>query len=114
MSFGEKLKKIREEKHLSQEQMSKLLSMEQPNYCKYEKDKLQPPLDVVKRVIDTFNVSFEWLMQNPGPTINFENCNHSVGAVYGDNYSMPKEVVEMILNLHKITTELAEKVLNKK
>jgi transcriptional regulator with XRE-family HTH domain len=60
MSFGQKLKQLRKEKFYSQEQMSEMLCMEQSNYSRYETDKASPSLELIKRIIDTFGVSFEW------------------------------------------------------
>ena len=114
MSFGQKLKEIRKERLLNQEQMSDLLSMEQPTYSRYETDKNSPSLDLITRVVEVFGVSFEWLMQGNGATINFENGTHTIGAVHADNYyAIPKDVIDTLLSQQKMLGILLQKFFDK-
>lgn len=114
MSFGQKLKEIRKVKHLNQEQMSQLLNMEQSSYSRYETDKTIPSLEVIKRAAEVFDVSFEWLIQGNGTTINFENGTHNIGAVHADNYyAVPKDIVETLINQQKMLGDLLQKFLDR-
>jgi transcriptional regulator with XRE-family HTH domain len=99
MSFGSKLKQIRKEYNLTQEEMSEKLIIEQSTYSRYETDKKFPTMDFVKRVVDTFNISLEWLMQTDSKTVIFEqgSTNH-IGVVQADNYyAVPKDLIENLM-----------------
>jgi transcriptional regulator with XRE-family HTH domain len=103
MSFGQKLKRIRKEKHLNQGQMCELLNMEQSSYSRYETDKTFPSLDVIKRAAEVFDVSVEWLIRGNSTATNFNNCTSGVDAVRADNYyAIPKDVIDTLLNQQKM------------
>jgi transcriptional regulator with XRE-family HTH domain len=115
MSFGNKLKQLRKQYRLTQQQMSEKLLMEQSNYSHYETDKTIPTADIIMRVAQTFNVTLDWLMQPDGNQINFESGSINQGAVInnGTNYSIPKEVLDMLLSQQKMMVELLQKLIEK-
>jgi transcriptional regulator with XRE-family HTH domain len=49
MTFGEKIKLIRKQLGLTQNQLSVLVCMEQCNLSKYENNKLEPTISIIKR-----------------------------------------------------------------
>lgn len=61
MKFGERLRQLREEKGLSQEQLGKILHQRKSNISKYENGKLEPSLNTIKAIADFFNVSLDYL-----------------------------------------------------
>ncbi len=115
MSFGEKLKQIRKQQQLSQEEMCDKLLMDQPTYSRYETNKSTPTWDIIKRVVDIFNVSFEWLFQTDSKTVIFESgsTNH-IDVVQTDNYyAIPKEVIDTMLQQQLSNNLLLQLVVDK-
>ena len=115
MSFGSKLKQLRKQNNLTQLQMSEKLHMEQSNYSRYETDKTIPTADIIMRIAGAFNVTSDWLMQPDNTQIHFESGSSNQGSVInnGTNYSVPKDVLDMLINQQKLLAELLQKLLEK-
>ena len=101
MSFAQKLKIIRMENGLTQQEMGERLAMEQSTYSKYEKNKILPNLDLIQRVRDEFKVDAGWLISSDGDQI-------TIGKVYGNGvvkaenyYSVPKDLIEELVGFLK-------------
>ncbi len=87
MQFGEKLKKVRKENNLSQEEMAELLYTTQGNYSLYESGQRTPSIDFLKRLIEQFNLDANWLLSNNEQTIYFnDNSSCNIAALKTDNY----------------------------
>lgn len=96
MSFGNKLKEIRRLNKLTQKQMGEKLLLEQSTYSRYESGLSQPNMDIVNRIVETFGVTLNSLMQTDDRTVYFEQGSSNHGFVHSDNctyYSVPKEVL---------------------
>ncbi|MCI1986939.1 MAG: helix-turn-helix domain-containing protein [Lactobacillus sp.] len=67
----ERLRKLRTEKHFTQNQMADKLGITRPAYTAYESGKRQPDYDALKRLAAIFEVSTDYLLGNtdkPAPT----------------------------------------------
>lgn len=63
MSFGERIKKLRLEKGLTQEKLGKLIEISDRVIGYYETDDRFPKdEDILKRIADVFNVSTDYLL----------------------------------------------------
>lgn len=60
--FSERLKKLRENKQLSQEYVAKKLGITRQGYAKYEKGTAQPDFDSLKKLSLLFEVSIDYLI----------------------------------------------------
>ncbi len=56
------LKKIRQEKGYSQEEIAKKINISQSNYSKYELGKIEPNIELLIKLADIFNVSIDYLL----------------------------------------------------
>jgi len=63
MSFGERLKKLREEKQLSQKQLGKILDLDQRTISTYESDDRFKNGDRLIKIADFFGVSIDYLLR---------------------------------------------------
>lgn len=61
MTFSEKLKKLRKEKKVTQEQLAKIIGVERSSIGKYETG-TQPSTDIMKRIADYFGVTVDYLL----------------------------------------------------
>ncbi len=62
MTFGNKLKILREEMDMTQTQVAELIPMNQSNYSKIERDWQEPDLKQLKRIAEIFGVSVDYLL----------------------------------------------------
>lgn len=58
----ERLKRLRQSMHLSQEQVARLLGVDRSTISSYESNVRQPPLDTLSRIADVFGVSTDYLL----------------------------------------------------
>jgi transcriptional regulator with XRE-family HTH domain len=66
MTFGKRLRQLRENKQLSQLDLSKLLNIANSTLSLYEADKRFPEPEILKRIADFFGVSIDYLLgHNP-------------------------------------------------
>ena len=62
MSFGNILKKIRQDNSLTQEELAKKIETSRSNIANYENDKNMPSIDVLDKLAKTFNCSIDYLL----------------------------------------------------
>ncbi len=57
-----RLKEIREDRDLTQKEVSNILNMDQSNYSKYELEKINIPIDILLKLADFYNTSTDYLL----------------------------------------------------
>ncbi|SPP27223.1 helix-turn-helix domain-containing protein [Brochothrix thermosphacta] len=62
LSFGKKLKRLRQNKEISQKELGKILNTTQSSIGRYEKDQGVPDLDTLRLIADYFKVSIDSLI----------------------------------------------------
>ena len=60
-TFGERLRSLRDEKDLSQEELGKILNLSQSTIAYYETSKKEPTKETMERMADFFGVSLDYL-----------------------------------------------------
>lgn len=65
ISFGEKVKNLREDHDLTQGQLGKQINMTQRKISYIENSKYEPSLDDIKEICLFFNVSADYLLDLP-------------------------------------------------
>ncbi|NFQ86706.1 helix-turn-helix transcriptional regulator [Clostridium sporogenes] len=60
--FGDRLKELREEKGMTQEQLGKLLNITKQAVYSYEKGDNEPTIDSLVKIANIFNVSLDYLL----------------------------------------------------
>lgn len=68
--FGEKIKKLRKEKKLTQTDLANDLGMTQSSIYKYEKGLRKVSISILKKFADYFNLSIDELLDFPFPKKN--------------------------------------------
>lgn len=64
MTFGEKIKKLRTENNLTQEQLANKLYVTRTAVSKWETDRGLPAIDTLKEIAELFNVSLDGLISD--------------------------------------------------
>ena len=67
MTFGEKLKLLREEHELNQTELGRLLNMTQRKISYLERDQYEPSLQDIQAICAHFRVSADYMLGFPKP-----------------------------------------------
>ena len=65
-SFGDHLKRFRNEKNISQGELANLIGMHSTHISRYERNLTSPSIDVVKKIADKLNVTADMLIYGTG------------------------------------------------
>ena len=66
MSMGERIKKLRQEKHLTQQKFADYVDVKRNTVALYEADKITPSAAVISLICREFSVNSEWLRNGEG------------------------------------------------
>lgn len=61
MSYYPRLRDLREDKDLTQDQLVKILKMHKTTYTNYEQGKREPPFDFIIKIAKFYNVSIDYI-----------------------------------------------------
>ena len=61
-SYYPRLRDLREDRDLSQQQIAELLDMKQPQYCRYERGLRDIPTDILIRLARFYGTSTDYLL----------------------------------------------------
>ena len=104
------LKRLREEKNMTQAELGKALEISPSAIGMYEQGRRTPDIPTLKKIASYFNVSLDYLLGNaPAKTVQQKTIGRGVripvlGRVVA---GIPIEAVEEILDYEEITPELA-------
>lgn len=112
MSVNEKIRKIREAKDWSQEQMAEKLNMSLNGYAKIERGETKLYLDKLEQIAQVFDIDVVELMQSDGKNICFQ-IESPLGSVYQGGGE-----TQMLIEIERLKLELSharekEGLLNK-
>jgi len=62
MKLAERLKELRKERSLRQEQVAVAVDISMSAYCNYEQGKREPTASVLERMADYYDVSVDYLL----------------------------------------------------
>lgn len=60
--FAQRLKELRLQSQLSQQQLSDILNIKQQSYSRYELGTGQPSLETLRKIAEFYNVSVDYLL----------------------------------------------------
>ncbi len=61
MQYYPRLRDLREDKDLTQEQLVKILKMHKTTYTNYEQGKREPPFELIIKLAKLYNVSIDYI-----------------------------------------------------
>lgn len=64
MTFGQKLKRYREENGLTQELLAEILGTHKQNICRFEKEHITPKAETVRRYAEKLDLPFNYLFND--------------------------------------------------
>lgn len=101
MSVNEKIRKFREAKDWSQEQMAEKLNMSLNGYAKIERGESKIYLDKLEQIAQVFDIDVIELMQSDGKNICFQ-IESPLGSVYQGGGE-----TQMLIEIERLKLELS-------
>ncbi|WP_069651000.1 helix-turn-helix domain-containing protein [Caloranaerobacter ferrireducens] len=111
--LGERIKKLRKEKNITQKELAKILNIQNSTLSQYENGINEPSDEIKIKIADFFNVSIDYLL---GRTDN-PNPNNSYKLTDEEADKLADEIIEIYIKKGKIkrgeklTPEKIEKIL---
>ncbi len=97
MIIGQKLKKQRDSKRLSQQEVADYINVSQRTYSNFESDKSQPSLTQLLKLADVLDLNLLEILKEYGLTIHQTNSDfkdNSKGLVVNNNETLCKDCEE--------------------
>lgn len=74
--FGERLKELREDFNLTQDQLAEKIGINRSTISAYENNAISPTLEILVKLADTFNVSIDYLACRTKEIYNLNTFNN--------------------------------------
>ena len=118
MSFGKKLKRLLEEKNITQIELSKKLNCQQSMISRWMKEQSNPKMNTLKKLTKVLNVPMAYFMEEEGQKI-FENSGIIGNNNQNNNFNNDMKDIKIQLQDHeirilKLENEILRKEINKK
>ncbi len=107
MSFGSRLRQLRLENNMTQEDLSKKLNVSRATVGRYETDERFPDKDILKNIADIFNVSIDYLLERTNLRNHDFISKESFYELYDDinDYRVIEDEIKNKLVLENIISE---------
>lgn len=103
--FGSRLRDLRNEKKLTQDDLGKMLNVSGKTIGAWERDSRQPNIEAINKIASIFNVSTDYLLGNPEKISNTKTADiedDSIIFTY-EGRQIPKEDLELMRRLMRGT-----------
>lgn len=94
--FGEKLKQLRKQQKLTQEELAKILDVARTTYSSYEQGRRMPDPEIQKRIAEYFNVSLDFLHGREENELEITNGKVMTIAAHIDDDTSDEEMEEIL------------------
>lgn len=102
--IGERLRELRKERNMSQQDVADILTISQQSIQCYEANKKEPSINTLKKLADIFDVSIEYLIgaidiRTPISEMNPEGLSETEDRILSKLKTYPPEIKEALLLL---------------
>ncbi len=111
MKLGDRIKKLREGKNISQKELAKELGVTDAMVSMYENDKKNPSLEVITKLAAFFNVSTDYLLG--AETMQDSEMPKNIRAVARDLLDLPEENRKLAIDMIKMMSKKADEAKKK-
>lgn len=112
MTLGTKLRKLRDNKKLSQIEISNMLGVSQSAYNKWEADQAKPSVDNLLKISNYYHTDlYELLDEVPSVSISnneFNDNSNAINQYYPTVYMQSPEIIESVLRNQENISKLIE------
>jgi transcriptional regulator with XRE-family HTH domain len=112
-SIGARIRKIREEKGISQEAMALELSLTQSNYGRLEKDDKRLTVPKLQKISEVLKTSVSYLFNEQSSYVIHQHDNQNPNAYNVDNlYQTNKEVYDKVIDQYEIRIKEKDELIS--
>ncbi|MCY8269633.1 helix-turn-helix domain-containing protein [Bacillus sonorensis] len=102
MTFGDRIKHLRKEKGLSQQELADRLSLNRSTYARYELESTQADYDTLKKLANFFGVSIDFLLtgkehEGSSDAMWKELLNPKTQVLFKDLKDAPEEKIDELI-----------------
>lgn len=108
MDIGKKLKMLREEKHLTQVEVAKKLSISQGNYAIWEKKKTNQTLEMIEKVSRFYEVPLQVLLDEEQQTQDYIDLVNNYEQLHQDQKEVIVDLSKVMVEKNKRLSEIRE------
>ena len=83
MLFSERMKELREQKEISQKQLAENMHISQSSVSEYENGNQQPPLEMLIKLADFFDVNIDYLLGRTNIAISLNRLKERISTRAG-------------------------------
>ncbi|MDD4546483.1 MAG: helix-turn-helix transcriptional regulator [Oscillospiraceae bacterium] len=118
MTFGERLRKLRKQLDMTQEQISKNLNIVRSTYAYYETGKTFPDFDTVVRLAHLFNVTTDYLLdaEPTSPQLNDDSgisYTPSIKKIIVNDWSLRESEQKLLIAYRFLDKDTQQEFLNR-
>lgn len=118
MTIGERIKEVRKNEKLTQQEFADRLNLKRNTVGSYEVNVVEPSDRTIKDICDKFGIREEWLRNGTGEMLVQDTQSEQVAAFIGDvtrddDDTFKKRFVEMLADLSPGDWELLERMAEK-
>ncbi len=111
--FGDKLKELRKERNITQDELGKLCGVAKTTISNWENNVTQPPLEIITKLAKYFNVTTDFLLGfNQNDLNNIEKLNTALreaGMVNSDE-TLKEEEIRLAIDQARQYKEMWKKI----
>lgn len=111
MTFGSKLKRLRTDVGMTQEQLAKALNISKTSLVRYELDKREPSFEAIKKIKNYFNISIDEIMNDLQETTYIEDGKKNFKDIL--QFTNEKEVIKKIKHVSEMDKNTVYMLLSK-
>ena len=113
MVFREKLKILRKQMNLTQQQIAVILGIDRSAYSYYETGKSVPPMDKMMILAKIFNCTLDELMCSPPPkpNLNDKSSIYDNGFISNPIAPLPKDEQDLLILYRSMSESMCSDVL---
>lgn len=112
-TIGERIRKIREDKNISQEKMALELDMVQSNYGRLEKDDKRLTVPKIQRIAEILKVSISYLFNEQISKVIHQHDNENPSAYNVENlYQTNKEITDKLVEQYDLRILEKDNIIN--
>lgn len=109
--FGDRLKELRSEKHITQHVLADMLNISRYTITKYETNERIPDIDTLIKIADFFDVSLDFLMDRQKSrkekiALKIANRMYKLNLLSDDDESNAK-MINAVISILKITKDIS-------
>ncbi|WP_088815485.1 MULTISPECIES: helix-turn-helix domain-containing protein [Listeria] len=93
--FGDRLVKLRKERKLTQDDVSKKIGVARTSYASYEQNRRVPDSDVQIKLADFFDVSLDYLHGRETERVEIKNKDGYLIAAHAPKDMTPEQIEEL-------------------